>query len=303
MTTTAILLIIGSAIIHASWNLLCKKSNSSTSFFLIASIPSCLLLLPFVLTMFHLIRFIPSEVWWLLALTGCFQATYYIGLAKAYKHGDISVVYPVARTLPVLIVATAVYLFSGGTQALSHESLFGALLIIGGCFMLPMRHLRDFRLKNYINIACFFAVIAAIGTSGYSVIDDKATEVLRINFSSKENIALITLLYIFFETISSSIWMGIYILVNKNERESFKLTVKNNKLTAFGAGFAITLAYSMVLMSMAFVTNVSYVVAFRQLGIFIGAVMGIVLLGEAKQVPKIIGICLLFIGLLLVALG
>lgn len=303
MTLTAILLIIGSAGIHASWNLLCKKNNPSASFFLIASIPSCLILLPLALSMSHQIGLIPNKIWIFLILTGGFQAVYYIGLAKAYRHGDISIVYPIARTLPVLIVSVVVYISSGGKEALSHESAFGALLIIIGCIMLPMRHLQDFKLKNYINIACFFSVIAALGTSGYSIIDDKSIDTLKIIFGGSRNIVLISLLYIFFETVSSSIWMGLYIATNRNEKESFKAVWKHNKLNSFGAGLAITLAYSLILMSMVFVTNVSYIVAFRQLGIFIGGVMGIIFLKESKSLPKLLGITLLFLGLLLVALG
>lgn len=303
MTTTAILLIIGSAIIHASWNLLCKKSNSSASFFFIASFASCVVLIPFVATDLSLIKSIPSIVWVFLAITGLFMSLYYISLAKAYKHGEISVAYPVARTLPVLIVAIVIYALSGGAQTLSYKSSFGALLIIGGCFMLPMQHLRDFKIKNYVNISCLFAVIAAMGTAGYSIIDDKATEALRIYFANSESIIQLSLIYIFLETVSTVFWMGAYILINKRESNTFRTTLRNNKMSAAIAGCAITMAYSMVLMSMAFVSNVSYVVAFRQLGIFIGAIMGIVLLGEAKKLPKILGICLLFVGLLLVALG
>jgi hypothetical protein len=40
------------------------------------------------------------------------------------------------------------------------------------------------------------------------------------------------------------------------------------------------LAYSLVLIAMSFAKNISYVVAFRQLGIPIGAILGMVILKE-----------------------
>ncbi|MCB8945767.1 MAG: hypothetical protein H6658_18620 [Ardenticatenaceae bacterium] len=43
--------------------------------------------------------------WPYLLVTGCFQAMYYLGLLQGYKSGDFTVVYPVARALPVLILA------------------------------------------------------------------------------------------------------------------------------------------------------------------------------------------------------
>lgn len=303
MSLTAILLIIGSAFIHASWNLLCKKTNSTASFFFLANFVSFIVLIPFVFSSLRQVPFIPLKIWIFLLATGFFMALYYISLAKAYKFGDISIAYPVARTLPVLIVAIVIYILSGGVQSLSHKSAFGALLIVGGCFMLPMEHFRDFQFKNYINTSCLFALIAAIGTAGYSIIDDKATGILRCEFSNSEGIALVSLLYIFLETLSTFLWMGSYVFFGKNELRMFKTCLMQNKMSAAIAGCAITLAYSMVLISMAFVSNVSYVVAFRQLGIFIGAILGVFLLGESRKMPKLAGILLLFIGLILVALG
>ncbi|HBM17124.1 MAG TPA: hypothetical protein DD381_12385 [Lentisphaeria bacterium] len=303
MTATAILLIICSAIIHALWNLLCKKSNSTAAFFLIASCTSCIILLPFIAYSFRLVISIPLQVWILLAITGLFQSLYYSALAKAYKHGEISVAYPVARTLPVVLVALIVYVISGGREALSHESMFGVLLIAFGCIMLPMQHLRDFRFKNYLNISCLFSVLAAVGTTGYSIIDDYSMELLKIHFSKTENIAFVSLMYIFIETLFTFIWLGMFVRGNREERASLKAVCKESKLSAIITGVGITLSYSMILMAMTFAANVSYVVAFRQMGIFIGALLGIIFLREAIKLPKALGLCLLLIGLLLIALG
>ena len=68
-------------------------------------------------------------------------------------------------------------------------------------------------------------------------------------------------------------------------------------------GFGIYLTYSLVLISMAFVTNVSYVVAFRQLSIPLGVVLSLWLLKEPVYVPKLVAVVVMFIGLILVGTG
>lgn len=249
------------------------------------------------------IKLIPIEIWYLLVMTGIFQAFYYMALARAYKHGEMSIAYPVARTLPVVLVAIVVYIISGGTQALSHTSSLGAILILGGCIMLPMQHLRDIRLKNYINLSCFFSVIAALGTTGYSIIDDHSIEVLKLFFHKSENVIVFSLIYIFFETVATFIWLGIYVFKTRYERIELVKTIKENKISSITAGIGITVAYGMILIAMAFSENVSYVVAFRQLGVFIGAVLGIIFLRENVTFPKMLGMAVLFVGLILIAIG
>jgi drug/metabolite transporter (DMT)-like permease len=56
-------------------------------------------------------------------------------------------------------------------------------------------------------------------------------------------------------------------------------------------------------LAMAYVSNVSYVSAFRQLSIPIGAALGILVRKEAASPPKLAGIALVVLGLTLTALG
>ena len=49
--------------------------------------------------------------------------------------------------------------------------------------------------------------------------------------------------------------------------------------------------------------NIGYVAIFRQLSIPLGAIFGIILLKESKGSLKIIGIIMIFVGLVFVGLG
>ena len=61
--------------------------------------------------------------------------------------------------------------------------------------------------------------------------------------------------------------------------------------------------YLMVLVSFAHAENVSYVLGFRQLSIPLGAALGIFILKEAADRPKLVGVAMTFVGLVLVATG
>ena len=58
-----------------------------------------------------------------------------------------------------------------------------------------------------------------------------------------------------------------------------------------------------ILMALAFVENVSYIVAFHRLSIVLGAALGILILNEKLYPLKLLGMLIMLIGLLGVALG
>jgi drug/metabolite transporter (DMT)-like permease len=105
MTPSAIALVTVSAFTHAFWNLLGKRQNSSSAFFLIASAAASVGLLPLLAYYGHALPRVPGSVWLLIMATGVFQTIYYVGLAAAYRHGDMSVAYPLVRALPPVVIA------------------------------------------------------------------------------------------------------------------------------------------------------------------------------------------------------
>ncbi|HJO92066.1 MAG TPA: EamA family transporter [Victivallales bacterium] len=301
MSVTAILLIILSAFVHAGWNLLSKKTTPSTSFFYLCNVVGCIVLLPIFILYWKSLFLFPVEVWILLIFTGISMSVYYIALATAYRHGDLSIAYPIARSSPIIVVAIVTFILAQG-HTITFLCVIGILLITAGCFILPMKNFSDIKLKNYLNITCLFALISAFGTAGYSIIDDNSLSILTHTNTIRLSVVQITLLYSFFECIFIFSWLSIFILFYKKEHTNFLNVFKMQKKNALLAGIGIIVAYSLVLISMSFATNVSYVVAFRQLSIPIGALGGIFLLKEPRYSTKYIAILTIFIGLILVAL-
>ena len=303
MSLVAIILLIVSAVTHAGWNLLTKRQQQpSASFFLVASVVGTAALFPLLVIHRNALFDFPPEVWALLVITGFFMAMYYWSLAGAYKSGDMSIAYPLARSFPIIVV-TAVTLFLGQADQVSIQCILGIVLVVGGCFLIPMQRFTDMRLRNYLNATCILALIAAFGTAGYSMVDDEALRQLRNVLGDRMNTVSITLTYACLEALSASLWLAIFVGSKHTGRLSFRQVMRANKRTATLTGIGIYGTYALVLISMAFVKNVSYVVAFRQLSILFGVGLGIMIMGEPPYIPKIVGVGIMFVGLILVGIG
>lgn len=302
MTLTAAILLIISALTHAGWNLFSKKDQPSTASFFLANLFGTLLIIPLLVYGRHYILEAILPLWPFLLLTGFFQALYFSGLAYAYKAGELSVAYPLARSIPSLLVTLMVFLFGQG-EATGFPALFGISLIIVGGFLIPLESFKDFSAQRYQSVAVVAALVAAVGTTGYSLIDDHALALIWRNSSGALNDnALLAFYYIGLQGLTTVFWQGLLVILNKKERHLLILKAAH-PVSSVLKGAGIFLTYSLVLISMGYVTNVSYVVAFRQISIPIGVIFGILFLKECTCAPKITAVVLLFTGVVLVGLG
>ncbi len=305
MSFTAVVLIIISAFTHAGWNLLSKSSKPSGAFFFFAIGFATVCISPLALLFREELFLLPARVWKLSAAAGFCMALYYFALAAAYRKGDISIAYPIARSSPILVV-TIVSFILGRSREIGPWALAGILMVVAGCFLLPIRRFRDFSLKIYLKACCAFALLAAIGTAGYTVIDDTALSCMRSLPGGRFNAFNAAFLYLLIEGAACFIWLAAGIMFIRGERIRFGQFFSGKRRDirlAFLAGVSIFFTYGLVLSSMAFVKNVSYVAAFRQLSIPLGAFAGMWFLKEPRDIPRITGILVIMAGLILVGLG
>jgi drug/metabolite transporter (DMT)-like permease len=302
MSLLAIALISISAATHVGWNLISKQQTPSQSFFLAANALGALLLVPVLVWRRGAVGPILAAVWPMLILTGMCQAVYFTGLAWAYTKGDLSLTYPLIRSLPVVMVAAIGLLLGRGGQ-MSGLLFAGVVLVVGGSLIAPMRHFRAFHPRNYLSMPCLAAAFGALGTTGYSMIDDSALRALRASASIDLSAPLIPLVYLGMEGISTCMMLAMAVFLRPQERGGLVHVFRTQMRGALVAGAGIYFTYALVLVSMAYVADISYVVAFRQFSIPLGAVVGIGLLGEPAYWPRIAGVALMFAGLLFVALG
>ena len=131
------------------------------------------------------------------------------------------------------------------------------------------------------------------------MVDDRALRIIRTGVGEVYGTIPITLVYAFLEALACTGWLGILIL----------LKGKNSRRTpvhfgwAAGTGVLMYITYGMVLLAMAYARDVSLIVAFRQVSILVGALMGLFFLNESAHRMKITGLAILFAGLVLIAMS
>lgn len=306
MTLTAIILVLISAFMHAGWNFFGKKSNPSLGFFFLSMLSGALLFSPLIIWQWPLICAFNGQIVVLLFATGFFQSTYLWGLAEAYRAGDMSIAYPIARSSPLIIVCITSF-FMGQADTISLQAIIGIVMIVLGCLFIPLPRFTELKLKNYQNRTTAFALVASFSTAGYSIVDDKATQLIR-ELTNSAGVPLasasqVSILYVTLQSLFCVLWMMWFVLGTKKQRQSFKQLVKASWGMGLLTAVLMMATYSLVILSMAFVDNVSYVVAFRQLSIPLGVLFAVVGFGESLKRPKILGVTITFIGLITVALG
>ncbi|TDO95740.1 EamA family transporter [Marinomonas balearica] len=306
MTFTAIVLVLISAFMHAGWNYFGKSSSPSVPFFFFSTLAGAILFSPILLWQYELLASINGLILLFLFATGFFQALYLWGLSEAYKTGEMSIAYPIARSSPLILVCIS-SLILGREESISVQAILGIVLIVAGCFFIPLTSFRSLKLSQYLNRTTLFALVAAFATAGYSLIDDEATSQMRgLVFPSGEpvaSVAEIALVYVVLQNVFAVFWMVGFVFFRRSQRDAFYDVVRNK--WHYGVLTAVLMlgTYALVILSMAFVEDVSYVVAFRQLSIPLGVLFAVIGFGEKLYMPKLTGVILTFIGLVAVALG
>ena len=101
-------LVLGSAFMHVLWNILVKSSRDKLVFMGWGFLFSALFYLPLFLMNLGKSP-IPPLGWTLIWISGFIHIVYTITLTKAYDKGDLSLVYPLARSAPLFVTFWAVF--------------------------------------------------------------------------------------------------------------------------------------------------------------------------------------------------
>ena len=296
MTSTAIILILISAFLHAGWNFISKSGKPSPVFFLILTFSTVLLRIPFLIIDVTGMQTVPLKFWYLLLATGFFQTLYFTSLAYAYQHGEISLVYPLIRAIPVLLIPLVSRILQIG-EPLSAKVLIGLIFIGVGCLLMPVKSFKSWHLRDYWGPALFWIVPGALGTVGYTVVDSQAIRLLdQNNFSMPVSLIYSGLLF-----LAVIPWLISVVTFTSGWKDFYDYRGRQI-MAPLLAGLAVSLSYMLVLASMKYVSNISYVAGFRQLSIPLGVLLGILFLKEKMIFPRIVGCLIITVGLVMTAL-
>jgi uncharacterized membrane protein len=288
MSFNLFLLVISAAVFHALWNFVARRASGNLAVFWWAIWVSCVMLLPFIINIAiqmgpdAFLRMLAAGYGHILA-TGVIHALYFLLLGRAYEHGEISVIYPVARGSGIGITAFL------GWQMLDEQvtqaGFIGIILISLGILSMGMTALRHKRQAKQ-------SFISALGVGativGYSLVD-------KVGVGLVHPVVYIGGMFILTVLIVTPV-------VTSRFRGQLLGTAKRawRSILLIGIGSAGT--YLMILFAL---KNgpVSYIVALREFAVVVGALLGVIFLKERLTPGKIGAILAILIGLICIKMG
>jgi drug/metabolite transporter (DMT)-like permease len=302
MSATAAVLIFASVVLHVGWNAISRHERPSSVFFLAAMVASAFALLPVLGVYRSEISAVLGQVGGVLVATSVLAAAYNVLLAASYRAGDLSLVYPLARSLgPVGVALTSIALGRGGE--ISSACLMGIAIIVVGSLLVPLDNWYDLRIERFRTPAFRYSVLTAAATAGYTLLDDHALRILRASESLTLGTSSITLLYAALHACATTSMLGLWILLVPRERRTLALVDRRSVVLSVVVGIGGYASYILVLVAMAFVSDVTYVAGFRQLGVPLSLAVGAWALSERISAPRAVGVALCAVGLLMIAVG
>ncbi len=270
---------------HTTWNLIFKAQSDRAEVSLGALIVGVVLLSP-VFAVYPL-RDVSLEAWGLILLSGVFETAYVIALTAAYQAGDLSLVYPIARGTPALIVVPLSVVLLG--ESLSATGLLGIVLVIVGIVAahLPERAALGAQASGDRTRAVGLALLTGLTICGYSIINKLGVQRVPVP------------LYAVLVFAVDALLLAIVLRVRGPLR--WPLAPGRWK-PAFVIGALMIGAYAAVLAAMT-QAPLAYVVAARETGIVMTTAAGVLFLGERVAWLRIAGAASIFGGLVAIALS
>jgi len=287
MSLFVIFIVLGSTVMHAGWNLLARYERSETIFY--GRMLVAITLLGFVPAIgSEIVTRSLSPVAWICAITsGLFLAVYFLALARAFESLDFTVVYPVARALPVIFIAFIDVLRE---RYLTAIGWLGIVLVAAGCFLVPLHSFRDIAPRRYFNRATMWMLIAALSTVAYTLLDKIAAEIVQQDPATAARYGYLTF------AVAALPYLALVRATrarNKNSNSMGWTLAVPAAMLSFGAYWLVLWAYQLS-------PYASYIVAFRQFSIVIGAILAFILYKEQGVAVRLTGALSITFGLVLI---
>lgn len=290
MTGLALALVIGSAFTHASWNFLLKRSEDKVAFlWSLGLVASLGLVVPATVVAFA------DGIGWrgvmYGAVSGLLHGLYGIALTRGYHLGDLSKVYPVARGMGPALVPIGAVLFL--EEDISVIAGVGIALVVFGIYAVHLESGLLSELRYPLRLLSApetqMALLTGVLIAFYSVWDkaalDELSPVTLNGFSMAGHMLVLTPL-------------ALYLGGTATIRNEWRV----NGRQAVVAGILAPVGYLMVLAALT-TSRISYVAPAREIGIVIGAAMGVLLLREGFGQARIVGAALIVAGVVLLAVA
>ena len=288
MTPLALAIILVAAFTHATWNLAAKKSGGGLPFVWLTGLVSVCFYLP--LAAGYLLWKSPdiaANAWLVVVGSGLIKLAYALLLQRGYRHGDFSLVYPLARgTGPLFSTLTAIVLFHERPSALA---LAGGAIIIASIFSMAggpnllhtdRAHLRQGVLYGFICGCC----------------------IATLTVWDKHAVAHLHLPPLVYDCSTQLVMCTVLAPFAWPRRAEALNAWRHHRWKVFAVALLAPLGYILILTAMTF-TPVSYIAPAREISIVIGTLFGAKLLKEAEAKRRLLAATGMVAGVIALALG
>lgn len=290
MSTLALVLVLLSAVAHATWNFLAKRATNQEVFLWLVLVSVSMLLLPLAA---FLIRTYPVSYpgWWFILGTVVLHVLYFWFLGRSYTYADLSLAYPIARGMgPALVPIIGGLVLK---EVITPLAIAGIISVVLGIFTIygwgSFQTVLRKPLKIFREAGARYALLTGFVIAAYSVWDKVG--VIYVN----------PLLYMYFLVLGSALFLTPYVWWIHGTR-TMGIEIRNKTASIIISGLLLFLAYGLVLLALQF-SRVSYIAPAREVGIVIGVLFGTLLLGEPYGKGRLVGSCLIVFGLVLISLA
>ncbi|GAA3472406.1 EamA family transporter [Nonomuraea roseola] len=280
MNPLALALVLVAAVSHAGWNLLSKQAAKADAvvFLWLVAAASTVLWTPAALVSGAMPswRAVP-----LICVSASLHLAYFVLLQRGYRHGDLSVVYPVARgTGPMLASAVAV-LFLG--EHPTHLGVAGILLVGIGVFLLSGGGAGDVK-------GLLFGLMTGLFIAGYTVWDAQMVKEFAV--------APMALIYLgeMFRMLAITPFVG------GGRRRLVAEVWREHWPRVLGAAVLVPLSYLLALFAFR-LAPVSVVAPMREVSVLIAVVMGGRLLAEGDLRRRLLAAGVILGGMVAIAIS
>jgi drug/metabolite transporter (DMT)-like permease len=133
MTPAVIAIVLSAALLHAAWNALLKSGGDRFHAMVIMSVAASMACLPAA----AILPLPDPRSWPAILVSAMIHVAYNLFLVRAYAHGDLGQVYPIARGSSPLLVTVGAAALAG--EKPSGVALAGIILVSLGIFSLAQR--------------------------------------------------------------------------------------------------------------------------------------------------------------------
>jgi drug/metabolite transporter (DMT)-like permease len=288
-TLLALVLIVGSAGCHATWNLLLKKAGNQEVFVWWLSAFVVIPALPIAAFLASSNRVEAVGIWYVIG-SSLLHICYFLFLGRSLARSDLSLAYPIARgfgpgLVPVLAVSTL-------GETVQPSAWVGIVCIVGGIYamawwgQLSWSQISSWRMRGTSGVV--YALLTGGCIALYTIVD-------------KQGVAYISpFLYLYLVTCGVAMGILPYVLRNYGYR-GLVAELRSAPWSIPVAAGLVFLAYGLVLTAMTF-ADASYVAPAREMGLLFGVALGALVLKEQINTGRIAGTALMIAGLTLITI-